>query len=101
MKKITIVLGIMLILAGFVSPIVQAGNGPAPGRATDIDSETCKLCHTSYIYIHHSTEVGCIDCHFIPPVISECNLCHDVDHHEDASGRCLDCHENKQRRNRK
>lgn len=98
MKKTTIVIGIVLVLAGIVLPIVQGGYGPAPGRATDMDTETCKLCHTNYLYVHHTTEMYCVECHTENPFLPDCALCHEsVDHHEDAAGRCSDCHEDRQR----
>jgi len=102
MKKTTIVIGIVLVLASLVLPIVQCGNGPAPGHATNMDIETCKLCHTDYLYTHHTTEMYCMECHTENSFLPDCALCHEsVDHHEDAAGRCSDCHENKQRQSRR
>jgi len=102
MKKTIIVFGILLVLASIVLPIVKAGNGPAPGRATVDVIENCKLCHTDYLYVHHTTEMYCMECHTENPILPDCALCHEsVDHHEDAAGKCSDCHEDKQRRGRR
>jgi len=102
MRKATIMLGIVLVIASLVSPVVQGGYGPAPGRATNMDTETCKLCHTDYLYVHHTTEIDCADCHTFPSFILDCTVCHpSIDHHEDAAGKCSDCHEDKQRRGRR
>jgi len=98
MKKTIIVLAILLVLASLASPIVQGSYGPAPGRATYTDTETCKLCHINYLYVHHTTEIDCTDCHSFPSFILDCTECHPgFDHHEDTAGRCSDCHENKQK----
>lgn len=102
MKTTTLVLGIMVILASCVLPVVQGGYGPAPGRATFMGTETCKLCHIDYIPIHHTTEIDCVDCHSEPSFILDCTVCHPgFDHHEDAQRRCSDCHEDTQRRGRR
>lgn len=98
MKNTTIIFGLLLVIASLVSPIVQAGQGPAPGQATMEAIEDCKLCHTNYLYVHHTAEMDCVDCHSSVPFLPDCVLCHeDIDHHENAAGQCRLCHENKQR----
>ena len=46
----------------------------------------CRICHTSLESRPAGWQKNCYNCHV------------DFDHHEDAKGRCSDCHDDKQKK---
>jgi len=81
---------------------------PDLGYLTEDD---CRECHGDssnsgkVTAFHHflikTEEYKCMDCHTLPfkEGWRSCDNCHmDFDHHEDAQGRCADCHDEKQKK---
>lgn len=59
----------------------------------------CRNCHGNTATIHH-VYPDCLSCHTLPSVDGwqDCNNCHtNSDHHDDAAGRCANCHDDRQK----
>jgi hypothetical protein len=93
----------IIISIGMVFLLVFVAAGPPPLN----NISECTSCHEpeSTLPSHHTTTlVSCIDCHVDPqgnfsPEWQFCTNCHDASiHHEDVSGECSNCHEDKQKR---
>jgi hypothetical protein len=77
--------------------------------APDLDYLTvddCRACHgdgngNTEVLHHQYYDLGCVYCHDmpLPDDWRNCYDCHaDFDHHEDAGGKCSDCHDDRQLR---
>ena len=79
-----------------------------PDAEDGMTTDDCRNCHGdeqgSTYAIHHAA-VSCVDggCHIDSQGnwvdFRNCYSCHaDFSHHDDANGRCADCHDDKQQR---
>ncbi len=71
-----------------------------------LTEDDCRGCHGdgngNTILLHHQYQ-DCLYCHDmpLPDDWHNCYNCHvDFNHHDDARGRCSDCHDDKQLRPR-